>query len=136
MLGLQWQVGGHGAARWAADGKFDLRKMMFLTRNLGFEVRPALPVVISMHKAFSVGCRLCFGTYGVIAILYHCAATRAAAACEVGIGLLPHVKCNVRRRAAQRSCRCRELNMPSGRTSRSSHLAVTTRRPSICIWIK
>jgi hypothetical protein len=38
VVGIQWMLGGQGAARWARDGKLDLRRHIPLTRNLGIEV--------------------------------------------------------------------------------------------------
>jgi hypothetical protein len=39
VVGIQWMLGGQGAARWARDGKLDLRRHIPVTRNLGIEVR-------------------------------------------------------------------------------------------------
>jgi hypothetical protein len=39
VVGIQWMLGGQGAARWARDGKLDLRRHIPLTRNLGIEAR-------------------------------------------------------------------------------------------------
>lgn len=37
VVGVLWLFGGQGAARWARDGKLDLRRRIPLTRNFGIE---------------------------------------------------------------------------------------------------
>ena len=51
-------LGGQGAARWARDGKLDLRRHIPLTRNLGIEVQLCCLVLRDCAAGWKAGCRL------------------------------------------------------------------------------